>query len=257
MSIIKAKFDESACIINRLRLKWNGEVQQMNLAKRMAYLKKRDGLTTEMLSQRSGVATGTLNKLLNGATRRPALETMERVARAFGVPVRYFTDAAVLGTEFEVGAYVEEQGMFAISARERDMLEMLRELSAYERDFFTKTLETMYEMRAEHREGGPTRELFCYLPSFPMDSAVSIGTMTAQRIRVAIMKAIVANFIETALRAQQHAILRQLERAAGGHLLQQFDGIALAIEMPGNVQADQVDKANLRVLLAKLPDFTE
>ena len=74
--------------------------------------------------------------------------------------------------------------MFAISARERDMLEMLRELSAYERDFFTKTLETMYEMRAEHREGGPTRELFCYLPSFPMDSAVSIGTMTAQRIRV-------------------------------------------------------------------------
>lgn len=53
MSIIKAKFDESACIINRLRLKWNGEVQQMNLAKRMAYLKKRDGLTTEMLSQRS------------------------------------------------------------------------------------------------------------------------------------------------------------------------------------------------------------
>ena len=126
MSIIKAKFDESACIINRLRLKWNGEVQQMNLAKRMAYLKKRDGLTTEMLSQRSGVATGTLNKLLNGATRRPALETMERVARAFGVPVRYFTDAAVLGTEFEVGAYVEEQGMFAISARERDMLEVLR-----------------------------------------------------------------------------------------------------------------------------------
>lgn len=117
MSIIKAKFDESACIINRLRLKWNGEVQQMNLAKRMAYLKKRDGLTTEMLSQRSGVAAGTLNKLLNGATRRPALETM-------------------------------------------------------------------YEMRAEHREGGPTRELFCYLPSFPMDSAVSIGTMTAQRIRV-------------------------------------------------------------------------
>ncbi|MFQ9679988.1 MAG: helix-turn-helix domain-containing protein [Ruthenibacterium lactatiformans] len=156
----------------------------MNLAKRMAYLKKRDGLTTEMLSQRSGVATGTLNKLLNGATRRPALETMERVARAFGVPVRYFTDAAVLGTEFEVGAYVEEQGMFAISARERDMLEMLRELSTYERDFFTKTLETMYEMRAEHREGSPTRELFCYLPSFPMDSAVSIGTMTAQRIRV-------------------------------------------------------------------------
>ena len=108
----------------------------------------------------------------------------QALARAFGVPVRYFTDAAVLGTEFEEGANVEEQGMFAISARERDMLEMLRELSAYERDFFTKTLETMYEMRAEHREGGPTRELFCYLPSFPMDSAVSIGTMTAQRIRV-------------------------------------------------------------------------
>ena len=42
------------------------------------------------------------------------------------------------------------------------MLEMLRELSTYERDFFTKTLETMYEMRAEHREGGPTREPVSY-----------------------------------------------------------------------------------------------
>ncbi|MFQ8833932.1 MAG: helix-turn-helix domain-containing protein [Ruthenibacterium lactatiformans] len=111
----------------------------MNLAKRMAYLKKRDGLTTEMLSQRSGVATGTLNKLLNGATRRPALETMERVARAFGVPVRYFTDAAVLGTEFEVGAYVEEQGMFAISARERDMLECCGSLAPMSAIFHKNT----------------------------------------------------------------------------------------------------------------------
>lgn len=156
----------------------------MNLAERMAYLKKRDGLTTQVLAQRSGVPVGTLNKLLNGATRHPALETMERVARAFGVPVRYFVDASVSETEFEVGAYVETQRLFAISAKERHMLELLRELSVYEQNFFVTTLEAMREMRAEECQDGLTRELFCYLPSFPKDSVVPIGTMTAQRIRV-------------------------------------------------------------------------
>ena len=64
------------------------------------------------------------------------------------------------------------------------MLELLRELSVYEQNFFVKTLEAMREMRAEECQDGLTRELFCYLPSFPKDSVVPIGTMTAQRIRV-------------------------------------------------------------------------
>lgn len=110
----------------------------MNLAKRMAYLKKRDGLTTEMLSQRSGVATGTLNKLLNGATRSPALETMERVARAFGVPVRYFTDAAVWALNSRWAHMWRNRGCLPSAPGSGTCWEMLRELSTYELRFFHK-----------------------------------------------------------------------------------------------------------------------
>ena len=68
-----------------------------------------------------------------------------------------------------------------------------------------------------------------------------------------------ALFLDTvnALRAQQHAILRQLERAAGGNLLQHVEWVALAIEMPGNVQADQVDVTYLGMGGAEGADFAE
>jgi len=57
----------------------------MELRERLMRLKTENGLTTEALSERSGVPRGTINKLLNGETRNPTAQTLRRLADALGV----------------------------------------------------------------------------------------------------------------------------------------------------------------------------
>ena len=59
----------------------------MDLRNVLAKLKTENGLTTEQLSQRSGVPKGTLNKLLNGETRNPTGGTLRKIADALNCPV--------------------------------------------------------------------------------------------------------------------------------------------------------------------------
>ena len=44
--------------------------------------KKELGLTTEQLSQLSGVPAGTINKILSGETRSPRYDTMQALEKA-------------------------------------------------------------------------------------------------------------------------------------------------------------------------------
>jgi len=44
---------------------------------KIAEYKKKLGMTTEELSEKSGVPIGTLNKILCGATKDPKLETLK------------------------------------------------------------------------------------------------------------------------------------------------------------------------------------
>ena len=59
----------------------------MELREVLAKLKTENGLTTELLSARSGVPKGTLNKLLNGETRNPTGATLKKIADALNCPV--------------------------------------------------------------------------------------------------------------------------------------------------------------------------
>ena len=59
----------------------------MEIREILAKLKTENGLTTEMLSERSGVPKGTLNKLLNGETRNPTGATLKKIADALNCPV--------------------------------------------------------------------------------------------------------------------------------------------------------------------------
>ncbi|MNF76219.1 hypothetical protein D3C84_583260 [compost metagenome] len=77
------------------------------------------------------------------------------------------------------------------------------------------------------------------------------------RVRVAVVEAVVADFEQPALHPQQHAVLRQLEGTAGRHFFEHLDRVALAVEMPGNVQGDEVDVAHLRVALAESTYFSQ
>ena len=55
-------------------------------------LKKKKGFTTETLSKASGIPIGTLNKILNGDTKDPRLETMKTLARVLGCTLDDFDD---------------------------------------------------------------------------------------------------------------------------------------------------------------------
>ena len=70
----------------------------MDLRNVLAKLKTENGLTTEQLSQRSGVPKGTLNKLLNGETRNPTGGTLRKIADALNRPVELlYPDSAASG----------------------------------------------------------------------------------------------------------------------------------------------------------------
>lgn len=92
---------------------------------------------------------------------------------------------------------------------------------------------------------------------FPADRLERAGDQPAQCIRVAIVEAVIANREQATLGTEQHAVLRQLQRAAGGELFEHVDGVAFTVEMPGDVQADQVDIAHFGVLAAKRADFVQ
>lgn len=55
-------------------------------------LKKEKKLTSEQLSKESRVPLGTLNKILNGTTKDPKLETLKALARVLGCSLDDFDD---------------------------------------------------------------------------------------------------------------------------------------------------------------------
>lgn len=80
---------------------------------KIAEYKKRLNLTTEELSERSGVPVGTLNKILSGATKDPKLETLKSIARVLGLTLNDFDDEPqhqpVLAAHFTGDEYTEEE----------------------------------------------------------------------------------------------------------------------------------------------------
>lgn len=59
---------------------------------KIAEYKKKSGMTSEELSQKSGVPLGTLNKILSGATKDPKLETLKAIAHVLGLSLDDFDD---------------------------------------------------------------------------------------------------------------------------------------------------------------------
>ncbi|RXI55260.1 XRE family transcriptional regulator [Clostridium tetani] len=55
-------------------------------------LKKEKGFTSKQLSQKSGVPKGTLDKILNGTTKDPKLETLKSLSRVLGCTLDDFDD---------------------------------------------------------------------------------------------------------------------------------------------------------------------
>ena len=63
----------------------------MGLEKIKEYQRKM-GITTQELSERSGVPKGTLDKILSGVTKDPKLETLKAIARVLECSLDEFDD---------------------------------------------------------------------------------------------------------------------------------------------------------------------
>ena len=55
--------------------------------------RKQAGLTIDELAAKSGVPKGTLNKIINGYTRDPQIETVKSIARALNCTLEDFDDS--------------------------------------------------------------------------------------------------------------------------------------------------------------------
>lgn len=82
----------------------------MGLEKISEY-KKKLGMTTEELSEKSGVPVGTLNKILSGATKDPKLETLKSIAKVLGLSLNDFDDNTpnTLAAHLKNSEYTEEE----------------------------------------------------------------------------------------------------------------------------------------------------
>lgn len=71
-------------------------------------LKQERGMTSEDLARLSGVPLGTLNKILNGQTKNPSLETVFALAHALGCSVDDFDDTDAAKNDSPITGLPEE-----------------------------------------------------------------------------------------------------------------------------------------------------
>ena len=65
----------------------------MELGAIISEKRKQSGLTIDELAAKSGVPKGTLNKIINGYTRDPQIETVKSIARALNCTLEDFDDS--------------------------------------------------------------------------------------------------------------------------------------------------------------------
>jgi len=65
----------------------NNMSKNENLAKNVEKLRKQKGLSQEKLARLADVANNTIIKMESGKNKNPTLETLRKVAKAFGVSV--------------------------------------------------------------------------------------------------------------------------------------------------------------------------
>ena len=64
----------------------------MDIGDLISLYRKQAGLTIDELAEKSGVAKGTLNKIIGGVTKAPTLDNMKATARALGKTLADFDD---------------------------------------------------------------------------------------------------------------------------------------------------------------------
>ena len=155
------------------------------MVEKLIYLKKRDRMTTRELSRKSGIPIGTLNKILCGETKRPSLSSVERLAVAFDVAVRYLMDddVPVECAESAVTALAEKYDFYAISERERLLVERFRCCTSREKEVVERLAGQLQQVRGMGEKAG-SRRLPVYLAAAAGGQGVAIGAALVEEMLI-------------------------------------------------------------------------
>lgn len=67
----------------------------MSITDKMIYLRSHSGLSTDEISEKSGVPVGTINKIFTGETKNPTGKTASKLAKVFGVTAEYLLNDGI------------------------------------------------------------------------------------------------------------------------------------------------------------------
>ncbi len=160
------------------------------MVEKLAYMKKLRRLTSEDISRLSGVPLGTLNKILSGQTKNPAVGPMDRITRVLRVPIRYLLDDE-LPPECCVSANSQD-GVVLLSPEELRLLLELRKLDPRRRQTASVMLSLLSAACARSIGTVPVKRTFCY----------STGSATAAPLRPILIPE-----VDAAAREADYAVL--------------------------------------------------
>ena len=126
----------------------------LDISQKLQFLKHREGLTVQKIADYSGVPVGTINKLLRGDTKDPTLSTIEKLARTFDVPIRYFSDTyRADGLQYDIGLFAAEEQLISISHQEYALLQQFRAATAHQRQILCCMAELFLQVGEELDRG--------------------------------------------------------------------------------------------------------
>lgn len=160
------------------------------MVEKLAYMKKLRHLTSEDISRLSGVPLGTLNKILSGQTKNPAVGPMDRITRVLRVPIRYLLDDE-LPPECCITANSQD-GVVLLSPEELRLLLDLRRLEPRRRRAAGVMLALMSAAGVKSIGTVSVKRTFCY----------STGTCNQSPLRAVLIPE-----VDTAAREADFAVL--------------------------------------------------
>lgn len=136
-------------------------MNSISISAKLSYLRQRDHLTAEQISQHTDVPLSTLNKLLAGITKNPSIYTMARLAKLFDVPISYFLEED-LPADCNVRMYAASRAVFCASKREMHIIEQFRALPANDQNAVASLINEMYLKLTTQPSSGNEQILLCY-----------------------------------------------------------------------------------------------
>lgn len=145
----------------------------MDLGILIAQKRKSAGITIDELALRSGVPKGTLNKIINGITKDPQLETVKSIARALNCTLDDFDDAP---------------RSRCLSAEEDDFMHKYRKLDALGKKLVNLVVDTEVQRFEEDSkdntieflkgsaEASDSEDNYIFFPLSEQDASAGTGT---------------------------------------------------------------------------------